>query len=541
MASHACPPEPMMGAQPRIRKRPAAAKANPVAPKQTRPISRQRAIPGDPADFGVAESRPTWYYQVGGAPQPEWAQHFLNVLRDPIRNLKDKFGDEIRLVLWADCVGECTEGISAKPVADVLMKEFGIRLTIKLHAGCDNTRHCEKFVQHNFDPSHFSNDIFKRDFDRGTFECTMCGGLCPLPMVGVDLYWGCFPCGPWSKRGKRRGPDDKHSDVVWQVIKTINYLNPVIYVMENVLEIGSGDADDDLSAIKEFMDEQFGDGYHTLNIQGVTPKHHGYVVQKERLLLIGGRNDQVCKQSMMNVFNQLNEHPIPVVDTYWTFLGCEGVCAEILDGVGQVPSPYFSVRIHETTCNCGIDPMIVCPVHPCFCDKCKAGEQLQCSWRHKMMKYLADKNLTNLINDGCLTYMQALELDTGTPLPIRNVPQSARERNLLNVFARLPAAQPLRSTLMILDISQAIDRCHAKTDGTVPTMATNAKMWSIRAGRALEVVEMAKLMGHDLADVNLRGTSENQMRHMLGMSMHVTTAGYALTGLLGAIGSSRIS
>ena len=158
-----------------------------------------------------------------------------------------------------------------------------------------------------------------------------------------------------------------------------------------------------------------------------------------------------------------------------------------------------------------------------------------------MMKYLADKNLTNLINDGCLTYMQALELDKETPQPIRNVPQSARERNLLNVFARLPAAQPLRSTLMILDISQAIDRCHAKTDGTVPTMATNAKMWSIRAGRALEVVEMAKLMGHDLADVNLRGTSENQMRHMLGMSMHVTTAGYALTGLLGAIGSSRIS
>ena len=158
-----------------------------------------------------------------------------------------------------------------------------------------------------------------------------------------------------------------------------------------------------------------------------------------------------------------------------------------------------------------------------------------------MMKYLADKNLTNLINDGCLTYMQALELDKETPLPIRNVPQSARERNLLNVFARLPAAQPLRSTLMILDISQAIDRCHAKTDGTVPTMATNAKMWSIRAGRALEVVEMAKLMGHDLADVNLRGTSENQMRHMLGMSMHVATAGYALTGLLGAIGSSRIS
>ena len=155
-----------------------------------------------------------------------------------------------------------------------------------------------------------------------------------------------------------------------------------------------------------------------------------------------------------------------------------------------------------------------------------------------MKKYLADKSMECIVNDGCLTYIQALEL-----IDKKNVPTSVRERNLLNVFARLPVAQPLRSTVTIMDISQAIDRCKPKTDGSVPTMATNAKMFSIRAGRALSVVEMAKLMGHDLADttVNLRGTSENQMRHMLGMSMHVTTAGYALTGLLGAIGSSRIS
>ena len=153
-----------------------------------------------------------------------------------------------------------------------------------------------------------------------------------------------------------------------------------------------------------------------------------------------------------------------------------------------------------------------------------------------MMKYLADKNLTNLINDGCLTYMQALELDKEQP--IRNVPQSARERNLLNVFARLPAAQPLRSTMMILDISQAIDRCHAKTDGTVPTMATNARMWSMRAGRELMVNEMAKLMGHDLDDINLRGITEAQMHQMLAHGMHVATAGFMLIGLLGAIGSS---
>ena len=153
-----------------------------------------------------------------------------------------------------------------------------------------------------------------------------------------------------------------------------------------------------------------------------------------------------------------------------------------------------------------------------------------------MKKFLDDESLTRLIGDETLTYIQALEMHN--PEDVKKLPQSARERNMLNVFARLPVAQPLRSTAMIVDISQAIDRCYPKTDGTVPTACINAKLWSIRAGRALDVVEVAKLMGHDLDGIDLKGTTESQMRRMLGNSMHVATAGFALIGLLGAIGSS---
>ena len=149
-----------------------------------------------------------------------------------------------------------------------------------------------------------------------------------------------------------------------------------------------------------------------------------------------------------------------------------------------------------------------------------------------MQKFLADNSMECIVNDGCLTYMQALELID----PQKNVPTSVRERNLLNVFARLRVAQPLRSTVMIMDISQAIDRCKPKADGSVPTMATNAKMWMMRAGRELEVSEMAKLMGQYLDEADLRYTSRSQMRHMLGMSMHVATAGFAVAGLLAAVG-----
>ena len=92
------------------------------------------------------------------------------------------------------------------------------------------------------------------------------------------------------------------------------------------------------------------------------------------------------------------------------------------------------------------------------------------------------------------------------------VPHSAPERNLLT----------LRSTAMIRDISQGID-------STVPTLSTKAR-------RELTVSEMAKLMGHDLCETDLRFTSKEQMRQMLGLSMHVATAGFAITGLIAAVG-----
>ena len=90
--------------------------------------------------------------------------------------------------------------------------------------------------------------------------------------------------------------------------------------------------------------------------------------------------------------------------------------------------------------------------------------------------------------------------------------------------------------MMIVDISQAIDRARARCDGTVSTMGTNARMWSMRAGRLFDVSEMAKMMGLDLSEVDLRHTTECQMRHMLGMSIHVASASFALIGLLAAVG-----
>ena len=53
-------------------------------------------------------------------------------------------------------------------------------------------------------------------------------------------------------------------------------------------------------------------------------------------------------------------------------------------------------------------------------------------------------------------------------------------------------------------------------------------------GRVLTVSEMAKLMGHDIQRVEMR-CAETAFRHMLGMSVHRATMGFALMGLLASL------
>ena len=74
-----------------------------------------------------------------------------------------------------------------------------------------------------------------------------------------------------------------------------------------------------------------------------------------------------------------------------------------------------------------------------------------------------------------------------------------------------------------------------RTDGTVGTMATGARMWSFMDGRELGILEMAKLMGHHVRDMKVQGTSLFNLRRMLGMSVHVAVAGYVLIGLLASL------
>ena len=506
-----------------------AAKKRPAAKRPSADTAEKKARLRTP------QKADTWYHAVPGSEDPPWAHHFADVLDAPLHKLKQKLGSKAKLVIWSDCAGKCTEINASRAIADELVKRIGTDIDFSLHGGSDSSHLCREFVQKNCSPRHFAADIYNRDFTAGTFECLMCQGTCALPRAGVDIYVCCFPCGPWSKRGKRLGLADKDGGVCWQAIKSIQHMKPAMFIMENVVSIvhAISDGSGDLKLIKDFMADTLGNEYNSMTITGVTPLHHGYPADRKRVIVVGARKDVAAQADVENTFGELIRTPLMVTHTYWTFLGLTSVDDATLATVGQLPSPSASVLIQRSPCLCCIDPMVVCPVHPCLCDRCKTGADGQCIWRVLMKKFLTANELWPSAVDGnALTYIQALELMS------HPVPQSARERNVLNVFARLPPAQPLNSTMLIFDLSQAVDRCMPTVDGTVPTMATNAKMWSMRAGRPLYVSEMAKLMGHDLSTADLERTSSRRMAHTLGMSIHVATVGFALIGLLAAFGSS---
>ena len=106
----------------------------------------------------------------------------------------------------------------------------------------------------------------------------------------------------------------------------------------------------------------------------------------------------------------------------------------------------------------------------------------------------------------------------------------------MNIMSLFPEMHPLGSTPSILDISQDINRTGNRVDGLVGTMATNAIMWSVADAKILNMAECFKLMGHS-ADVKFDGLSMRALRRLLGMSLHIGTAGLVTARIVASIGS----
>ena len=117
-------------------------------------------------------------------------------------------------------------------------------------------------------------------------------------------------------------------------------------------------------------------------------------------------------------------------------------------------------------CRCGVDPMVVCEAHPCYCGCQKSGKLQGCAWRSRARKYMEQHCPHDFVARmaGKVTYMQILHHCGRAP------PLSARERNLLNiVVAKLVDLKGVMPPYAVVDQSQSIGMGSLRVDGVTTT------------------------------------------------------------------------
>ena len=133
-------------------------------------------------------------------------------------------------------------------------------------------------------------------------------------------------------------------------------------------------------------------------------------------------------------------------------------------------------------------------------------------------------------------YSAKLSYVAVTELSGKRGPTSPRERNLLNILSLMPKLFPLAHSPNLVDKSQGIFRGGLRHDGAMGTLASTSEMWSFPDARLLSTSEVATLMGHDTSSMHVDGISDRQFRQLLGLSIHVGTAGMMAAVLLASLG-----
>ena len=223
---------------------------------------------------------------------PDWVRHVAMALQDKFEAIAQK-QMQLRINVWLDCGGIGTEMHAGECIAKGLA-QFGIDVSFHLYGGSDKCGHATAAVQHAFAPKHWSNNILDRDLKTGRFTCVVHDtGTCQLPQGCIEMFSASFPCSPWSPRGRRQGlKDPKDGDLIWQVLDTISFMEPFLFMMENVLEITNSDDDDvessDLDKIVEVMKKQLCK-YHVIMISGVCPSNLGFPNVRKRWFCLGSK------------------------------------------------------------------------------------------------------------------------------------------------------------------------------------------------------------------------------------------------------------
>ena len=165
-----------------------------------------------------------------------------------------------------------------------------IRLSINYEEvfACDMDKYARQTFIHNYgEPKYYPTNVYDRQ----------------IPSESLDIYMTSPPCQAFSLAGKRLGKDDKRGILFFNSHEFIKENKPRYFIFENVKGLLS---DDDEKTFSEWVNMLGGKSvngnavlfpyedsvpYH-LYWQVLNAKHHGVPQNRERVFLIGIRDDQ---------------------------------------------------------------------------------------------------------------------------------------------------------------------------------------------------------------------------------------------------------
>ena len=160
---------------------------------------------------------------------------------------------------------------------------------------CDMDKFARQTFIHNYgEPEYYPMNVYDRE----------------IPKESLDIYMTSPPCQAFSMAGKRLGKEDARGILFFNSLEFIQVNNPRFFIFENVRGLLSHDKENKKDKIgrtfKEWIDYLGGksvNGVTTMTpIDGAVPYHlhykvlnakkHGVPQNRERVFLIGIRNDQ---------------------------------------------------------------------------------------------------------------------------------------------------------------------------------------------------------------------------------------------------------
>jgi DNA (cytosine-5)-methyltransferase 1 len=152
---------------------------------------------------------------------------------------------------------------------------------------CDMDKYARQTFVHNYgEPKYYPTNVYERE----------------IPTESLDIYMTSPPCQAFSLAGKRLGKNDKRGILFFNSLEFIEKNKPRFFIFENVKGLLSDDGGRTFSEWVNFLGGKSVNGapvlfpyadsvpYH-LYWKVLNAKHHGVPQNRERVFLIGIRDD----------------------------------------------------------------------------------------------------------------------------------------------------------------------------------------------------------------------------------------------------------